>query len=144
MVKLRFLFLLLLSSNLYSFDYSIDLPSLGKSIVAWAQRKDISLLEKCNQGIQIYGHLAGKGFNYLGQKLMDRNTPVKQVSDKFGSLMQRHGNYLQGNPPSWLLVIHAYISFRILQETLRYGQRMGNIALLKKAPDEEPTSHIQP
>lgn len=114
---------------------------MGKTIKDWAQ-SDTSLLEKCDQVIHLYGMYMGAAFSTVGKHILaydqDRSSRIalenspedrvfSSVMKNVGKLCSSHGNYLENRANSIVLLLHAYVTFRIIQETVGYIRRVNNI-----------------
>jgi len=129
-------------------DYSTKLQEVGKNVIGWVKNSDSSYLEKGTQVVHAYGYYAGGTCNFLGQQLMRYQSSDKRIAGIAGQLsrlLQVHGSYVQHKAPTWQLIVHAYITYRIMRETWRYGQHMTGLIFRNKQPiDEQEEVIIQP
>ncbi len=123
-------------------DYSAKLQEVGGKFMSWIKSSDTTYLQKGAQVAHIYGYYTGGACDFLSKQLLKIESPDKRITGaagKLSHLLLAHGNYMRHKAPTWQLVIHAYLTYRVARETIGYVQRLTSFPFRKKqSPIEQP------
>jgi len=135
MIKIKISILLLLfytTSQCEENKIYLDFPKMGQQLLEWIQNDD-ALVDKGRQVLRIYGTVVGNTSQEVGRQVLTYHSPDQNVDGavKFvGGWLQWYGEHLK-DAPLWEIPIHAYVTYRLTKETLRYMKTMSGIVAKK-------------